>query len=105
KPCRRAVLWDGVVPLKRGLSGGEMMNPDDLREIVNYVQEFREVGANSDGQGATFDVVVAGHTSGEDLDKDRELIKSYADVGATWWFEDIGPWSLPGWNWGEPWPL
>jgi len=98
RPFLRAARWDGVVPLKQGGTMGEVMTPGDLREVRDYVLEHRSVEA-------PFDVVVGGHTSGKDRADDAGIVAPYIEVGATWWVEDISPWTSAGWSWGAPWPL
>ena len=88
-PFRRAARWDGVVPTGR--------DTDAVREIVSFIQSQRT-------DDAPFDVVISGHTSGEDADQDATHVRAYADAGATWWLEDISPWPF-GWQWDGPWPI
>jgi hypothetical protein len=87
-----------VVPLKQGLNPGEIMTPDDLREIIDYIHKHR-VGTEP------FDVVVGGPTPGNSPVEDAAIVAPYIEAGATWWFEDISPWATAGWQWGKPWPL
>jgi alkanesulfonate monooxygenase SsuD/methylene tetrahydromethanopterin reductase-like flavin-dependent oxidoreductase (luciferase family) len=77
KPFRRAARWDGVCPLKHP---NQLMSPDDMREMLAYIRQFRT-------QDGPFDVLATGNTSGTDHQKDRDLIMSYAEAGATWWQE------------------
>ena len=77
KPFQRAARWDGVCPLNHS---GELMSPEDMREMLAYIQQFR----TSD---QPFDVVAAGNTSGTDRQKDRDLLMPYVEAGATWWQE------------------
>jgi hypothetical protein len=74
---------------KLGLSG-DRPSPDDLREILSFVRGIR-------ASAEPFDVVVAGETTGSDLDRDRESVEGYESV-ATWWLEHIHQWrgSLEG---------
>jgi hypothetical protein len=58
------------------------LTPDDVRDLVAYVQEHRQ----AEGQ---FDVVIAGSTSGPG---DIEGVQAYAEAGATWWLEETSPW-------------
>lgn len=97
RPFRRSARFDGVVPMKAGLDLGEMMTPSDLEEIVEYVKSYR----TSD---APFDVVISGHTDGENLDEDSAKVRSYEEVGATWWLETIDAYSF-GWRWEGDWPI
>jgi alkanesulfonate monooxygenase SsuD/methylene tetrahydromethanopterin reductase-like flavin-dependent oxidoreductase (luciferase family) len=95
-PFRRAARWDGVVPTGRGGDFVSYLSPDEVRELVAFIQEQRS-------GDAPFDVVSTGHTAGEYPDQDAAHVRSYADAGASWWLEDISPWPF-GWQWDGPWP-
>jgi alkanesulfonate monooxygenase SsuD/methylene tetrahydromethanopterin reductase-like flavin-dependent oxidoreductase (luciferase family) len=79
-PFRRAARWDGVIPLKQK----GMMTPDDLRDLLSFIQKHRISDEH-------FDVVIIG--SREKLGKgDLKGIKKvaqFAEAGATWWLEDL----------------
>jgi alkanesulfonate monooxygenase SsuD/methylene tetrahydromethanopterin reductase-like flavin-dependent oxidoreductase (luciferase family) len=76
KPFRRAAKFDGICPMGRD----QELTPEDWHAIIAYLTEHR---ATSE----PFDVIVAGHTTGTDKEKDRATISSFAEVGATWWQE------------------
>lgn len=84
-PFRRAARWDGAYPIGRDLSFGEMMTPEEVRDLSGFVRDIR-------GNGGPFDLVHAGLTGGEDPDRDAEVASRYADAGATWWMEHLTPW-------------
>lgn len=83
-PFRRAARWDGVFPIRENLAP---LSPDDLSEIVRYVNSQRP----ADGE---HDVAI-----GSDLPYDtrpqrdqrrkeqRKLVPAYEKAGATWWIE------------------
>ncbi len=96
-PFRRAARWDGVCPLGKGLGLGEMMRPEQVREIAAYVGAHR---TTTD----PWDIVHIGTTSGTHVDADTAVVRAYADVGVTWWLENISPWAFD-WAEGSPWPL
>lgn len=79
KPFRRAAHWDGVCPLK---IHDQLMQPDDIREMLTYIRQFR----TSD---EPFDVLAYGNTNGVDPQKDRDMITPFAEAGATWWQESF----------------
>ena len=82
RPLRRAAKWDGVYPIYWH-NDKNNMSPDILREIVEYIGEFRDISTN-------FDVVAAGT---HDLLTKTELIElseSYQAVGATWYATPLG---------------
>jgi hypothetical protein len=97
RPFRRAARWDGVLPQRRGANFGEPLSPDELLEVVAYVQAHRH-------SATPLDVVVGGHTTGDSPAADSAIVRPYVDAGATWWFEDVSPWPF-GWNWSGPWPV
>jgi hypothetical protein len=97
RPFRRAARWDGVIPLREGVDLGEMMAPAELADIVAYVRRHR-------GPDDPIEVVMAGHTGGEDRPRDVAVVSAYAAVGATWWLESVSPFDF-GWTWHGPWPM
>ena len=79
-PLRRAACWEGVFPIPHD---GERIQPDDLREVVAYIEHHR---GSLDG----YDVVVADH----DGDRSHASVKAYADAGLTWWVQRVHePWA------------
>jgi alkanesulfonate monooxygenase SsuD/methylene tetrahydromethanopterin reductase-like flavin-dependent oxidoreductase (luciferase family) len=90
-PLRRAARWDGMCPAKWGAP----LTPDELAAAMAYVDQHRTATT-------PFDVVVGGGTDGEDLAGSAALMAEYAEVGATWWIEDGGPWRY-GANPEDPW--
>lgn len=82
KSMNRALRYDGLLAYT---TRGEV-TADDIREMKRYVEENRE--------GDTpFDIVWEGETPGEDPDRAAEIVKPYAEAGATWWMES--PWTPP----------
>lgn len=77
KPFQRAARWDGICPLKGSY---QVMQPDDIREIVTYMQQFRI-------NDQPFDVLASGLTSGKERQKDLDTVAPYIEAGATWWQE------------------
>jgi alkanesulfonate monooxygenase SsuD/methylene tetrahydromethanopterin reductase-like flavin-dependent oxidoreductase (luciferase family) len=96
-PMRRAARWDGAVPAGSGEGMINYLSPDEVREIVAYIGQHRT-------DDAPFDVVIGGHTAGDDAGQDAAHVRSYIDAGATWWLEDINPWAF-GWEWEGDWPV
>lgn len=82
-PFRRAARWDGVIPLKKG----GRMTPDDLREIMDYINTHRN---NTE----PFDAVVIGsqETRGKGGVKGAEKVAHFAEAGLTWWLESLYRW-------------
>jgi hypothetical protein len=63
-------------------AGVEPFPPRKIREMVDYIQEYR----NGD---SPFDVCLLGRTAGKDLKADRAAVKSYVPAGLTWYLEAI----------------
>jgi hypothetical protein len=79
KPFQRAARWDGVCPLKQAY---QLMQPEDIREMLSYIRQFRMIDE-------PFDVLASGNTSGTERQEDLDLIRPYAEAGATWWQESF----------------
>jgi alkanesulfonate monooxygenase SsuD/methylene tetrahydromethanopterin reductase-like flavin-dependent oxidoreductase (luciferase family) len=84
-PFRRAAHYDGVIPVAGDLK--TMLTPEQVREIVRYIQRFRNTAA-------PFDIVQIGSTASHSLDQARKTVAAYAAAGATWWLESISPSNL-----------
>jgi hypothetical protein len=67
------------------------------------VRAHRETG-EAGQTDAPFDIVVGGHTTGDDRAGDRAVVDPYVEAGATWWIEDVSPWAF-GWKWQGAWPF
>jgi alkanesulfonate monooxygenase SsuD/methylene tetrahydromethanopterin reductase-like flavin-dependent oxidoreductase (luciferase family) len=94
-PLRRAVRWDGFIPIGRDLALTDMLSAETMAEIGAALQQRRS-------QPGPFEVVHFGISSGEDPEADRALVAAYARVGVTWWVENIVP---ERWGTWEQWPL
>ena len=87
KSMSRVVRYDGLLPDKIGASGvREDVTPDDLRAMKTYIEERRTATT-------PFDIVYEGRTPGDDLAKAAEIVRLYAEAGATWWMEAM--WTEP----------
>jgi alkanesulfonate monooxygenase SsuD/methylene tetrahydromethanopterin reductase-like flavin-dependent oxidoreductase (luciferase family) len=95
KPMQRAARYDGVFPQTRATGLDSMVALDDMREAIEYVARER---GNRD-----FDVAHSGRSSGIPL-RDRLIVGPYADIGVTWWLENMTPWAF-GWSGEGDWPL
>ena len=94
-PLRRAAHFDGVVPIGRDLPLADMLSPQEMREIADYV-------ANQPGYTSSFEIVHMGISGGTDAEYDREVIRAYQQAGVTWWVEKILPERWGSWS---NWPL
>jgi len=81
KSMQRVLRYDGILPNKLKPEGGqETIAPDDIRAIAAWVAERR---GSLDG----FDIVVEGKTPGADRPAGADIVRPWADAGATWWTE------------------
>lgn len=92
KSMQRAIQWDGIIPTKmpRG-EESKPMQPNDIQEMQQYIREQRKAST-------LFDVVMEGETPGDDLEQAQTITQAYADVGVTWWLENVwnSPWKQGG---------
>ena len=78
-PFKRASRWDGVLPLK---APGRLLQPQDLKEIADYIQKRRE-------SLQPFDIFNNGWTTGLAKKRDSEKVERFAEAGMTWWLESL----------------
>ena len=84
-PARRAARWDGSCLYRQPVAGAsEHFTPDDVRALKAFVRRHRE------GE-APFDIALGGMSRGADWERERALIRSLAEAGATWWMEYLPP--------------
>jgi alkanesulfonate monooxygenase SsuD/methylene tetrahydromethanopterin reductase-like flavin-dependent oxidoreductase (luciferase family) len=82
-PFRRAARFDGVMPTHSSYAHGSFMTVEELREVVDYVQDHRS-------RNDPFDVVMEGESStSAHLEV---LVSGYGTAGLTWWIEKLGWW-------------
>ncbi len=85
KSMRRVLRYDGLIPNVMDAEGEhEQVTPDRIREMKEYVLENRT-------ETTPFDFVTEGRTPGDDPAKAAELVRPWADAGATWWIEEMWP--------------
>ncbi len=92
KSMARAMRYDGLIPnlLKEKdgkLAAAHDMTPDDLRQMVAYVNEYRAATT-------PYDVIAEGATPANDPARARAMVQEWADAGATWWLEAM--WNVSG---------
>jgi alkanesulfonate monooxygenase SsuD/methylene tetrahydromethanopterin reductase-like flavin-dependent oxidoreductase (luciferase family) len=84
-PTQRALRWDGSCMYKHAFGGDwRDWTPDDVRTLKGQADRQR-------GASAPFDIALGGRQRADDWDKDRELIRSFGEAGATWWIEYVPP--------------
>lgn len=82
KSMNRALRYDGLLAYT---TRGEV-TPEVIRAMKDYIEENRA------GEGP-FDIVMEGQTPGDDSERAAEIVRPFAEVGATWWIES--PWTPP----------
>jgi alkanesulfonate monooxygenase SsuD/methylene tetrahydromethanopterin reductase-like flavin-dependent oxidoreductase (luciferase family) len=90
-PMRRAARFDGFYPIK--WDGG--MTPDTWREALAYIRQHRTLLT-------PFDAAHGGCVPDDLWHKATPAVEPFAEVGVTWWIEDVSPWRF-GASWEEPW--
>ncbi len=84
-PARRAARWDGFCPAKVPDEQGDgYIKPADIRAIKTFIEAYRS-------SSAPFDLVVGGHSPGDDPAKAQAHVEPYIEAGATWWSELVLP--------------
>lgn len=87
KSMARVLRYDGLLPAKLDANGSFAdVTPDDLRAMKTYIEERRTATT-------PFDIVYEGRTPGDDLAQAAEIVRPYAEAGATWWMEAM--WEAP----------
>jgi alkanesulfonate monooxygenase SsuD/methylene tetrahydromethanopterin reductase-like flavin-dependent oxidoreductase (luciferase family) len=87
KSMRRALRYQGVLPAPMGEDGAfRALTHDDVRAIREYAAEHRSASA-------PLDIVVEGVTPVGDQAAGAEIVRGWADAGATWWVESM--WDTP----------
>jgi hypothetical protein len=85
---QRVLRYDGLIPNVFGKDGNwRAVRPEDVREMAEYVQSNRKSSTH-------FDIVIEGQTPGDEGQKAREIVREWAEAGATWWIETM--WEEPG---------
>jgi alkanesulfonate monooxygenase SsuD/methylene tetrahydromethanopterin reductase-like flavin-dependent oxidoreductase (luciferase family) len=79
-PFKRAARYDGVSPVNS--KWPEPLTPKHLEDILEIITAER-------GNLKGYDVVVCGDTTGTDSKKDREIVETWKQAGATWFQENI----------------
>ncbi len=81
RSMRRALRYDGLLPVRMSETGEFVdLVPSDVLEMSAFI------GANRDQQ-TPFDIVVEGRTPGDRPSDAANLVRPWADAGATWWIE------------------
>jgi hypothetical protein len=87
KSMRRVLRCDGLLPMVVLREGSREMTPDDIRDMLRWLEE-------NGGVRPGFDVVHGGETPANDSAAAAEAIAPWAEAGVTWWLESR--WQLEG---------
>ncbi len=84
KSMQRALRFDGLLPqsLDPVTRKIEQMTPQRLRQIADFAAEQR-------GPDDPIDIIWEGNTPGADLAQAAEIVRPWAEAGATWWIEAL----------------
>ncbi len=86
KSMARVLRYDGILPNTLTSEGEHRpVTTDDIREINAYINANRK-------EATPFDIVAEGTTPGDRPDEAAEIVRGWADAGATWWIEAM--WSV-----------
>ena len=81
KSMQRVLHYDGLLPTKVNADGSQgEITPADIQAIKAYIAEKRT-------QTTPFDIVWEGETPDDNPEQAREIVRPWADAGATWWME------------------
>ncbi len=85
KSLQRAMRYDGLLPNVIGDDGKiREVTPADVRAMREYVSTHRSAAT-------PYDIIVEGHTPGDDQATARSIIQPWIEAGATWWIEALWP--------------
>ncbi len=81
KSIARVFKYDGILPMKLSSDGKiGQAEPADVQALNDYAKQHRS-------SVTPFDIIVEGHTSGEDKRAGSATLQPWAESGATWWIE------------------
>jgi alkanesulfonate monooxygenase SsuD/methylene tetrahydromethanopterin reductase-like flavin-dependent oxidoreductase (luciferase family) len=83
KSMARVLKYDGILPNPMTVGGEHRpLTTDDVRDIAAHVAANRT-------ETTPFDIVAEGATPGNKPKKAAEIIRGWAEAGATWWIEAL----------------
>ena len=87
KSMGRVLRYDGLLPTRMDDQGQHVgFTADHIREMKAYLDAKRT-------SPAPFEIVVEGHTPGDDTDRAAGTTRMWSEAGATWWIEAL--WGAP----------
>lgn len=82
---RRSARWDGFIGGKDHAPDEDWhLTPNEARRLKADIQRHRT-------RAEPFDIALGGGEREDDLDREREIRRSLAEAGATWWKEYVHP--------------
>jgi alkanesulfonate monooxygenase SsuD/methylene tetrahydromethanopterin reductase-like flavin-dependent oxidoreductase (luciferase family) len=85
RSMERVLRCDGILPVRLDPTDPRPLAPDDVRAIAGWLSER--------APGRRHDIVLEGETPHGDPAAATEVVRPWADAGATWWLEVR--WDLP----------
>ena len=76
----RVLRYDGLLPNLIRDGKQQDITPGDIREMATYVAEQRALTT-------PFAIIMEGETPGDDPARAAEMVRPFAEAGATWWNE------------------
>jgi alkanesulfonate monooxygenase SsuD/methylene tetrahydromethanopterin reductase-like flavin-dependent oxidoreductase (luciferase family) len=89
RSMQRALRYDGLLPNVIDANGTVRMSPatpEEIRQMKAYIDANRS-------EATSFDIVVEGETPGDEPVLALDIVRPYAEAGATWWIEAL--WTQP----------
>jgi alkanesulfonate monooxygenase SsuD/methylene tetrahydromethanopterin reductase-like flavin-dependent oxidoreductase (luciferase family) len=81
KSMQRVLRYDGLMPNKISSDGTQSeVTPDDIRAMKAYIDAHRTLTT-------PFDIISEGETPGDSPEQAAAQVRSFAEVGSTWWME------------------
>ena len=91
RPARRAARHDGFFPHK----WLDRISIGEWRNIMAYVNQYR-------AENTPYDWIHSDASPGDKPEEAASLAQSYADIGVTWWIENVNPYRF-GWSQDDTW--
>jgi alkanesulfonate monooxygenase SsuD/methylene tetrahydromethanopterin reductase-like flavin-dependent oxidoreductase (luciferase family) len=85
-PSLRAARYDGCCLYKHHKPGEwSDWTADEVLALKAFIESHRDVGQ----QGTPYEIKLGGRSRSDDWEQDRDLMRSLAEAGVTWWVEYV----------------